>query len=203
MSNDITVIDPEFELEINPNATFEEWKDAGWLLSQATAGMCWAWGKWWETGHAKYDRKAVDFVDTELRLARHSIMQYGRVWATFPDLYTRVYKLSFKHYRHVIGMRSEPEKMHKWLQKAVDNKWSSEDLRLAISGKKGKKRSLKIRLTETGLANLLGQIEHIIKMLTVDIPAHAPISAIRIEATQLKQQLSKLKPTHKKELKND
>ena len=188
--NDITVVEPDVEIQINPDATFDDWKDMGRLLSRATEGMCWSWGKWWELGHKKYNSKAVDFVDNELPLARGTIAQYAIVWRTFPSLQTRVCNLSFKHHRHVVAMRSDEKKMRQWLQKAIDNKWSADELRCAIHGKEGGTRPRKkITATSKRLFPIKEKIAEIIKMMDVPMLTLIPQTHVIAELRNIQKQL--------------
>ena len=184
--NDITVVEPDVEIQINPDATFDDWKNMGYLLAKGAEGMCWAWGKWWETGHKKYNSEAVAFVDNELPLARHTVESYAAIWRVFPETSARAEELTFKHYRAVVAMRSDEKKMRKWLQKAVDNGWSANQLRLKISGTRPRK---KITATSKRLFPIKEKIAEIIKMMDVPMLTLIPQTHVIAELRNIQKQL--------------
>lgn len=114
---------------IDPQITFDEWKQAGQKLALVDNTLQWHWGEWWNHGHKKWDRKAEEFIKT-LPLKRSTLQVYGSVCNTVKPL-TRVKDLPFKHHR-LIAPIEDPKEQKKWLKRALDNHWPASQLREAI-----------------------------------------------------------------------
>jgi len=76
----------------------------------------------------KYNLKALSVV-CQISVARLRLQ--ARVAKFFPPN-QRFIQLSFSH--HIEAMRRNPDKAGYWLQQAVEKKWNSKEIRLAIAG---------------------------------------------------------------------
>lgn len=115
---------------INPQITFDEWKQAGQKLALIDNTLQWHWGEWWNHGHQKWERDAEEFIKT-LPLKRKTLKEYGSI-ATLVKPSIRVDGLPFKHHQQVAPLHEEPKEQKKWLERALDNHWPASQLREAI-----------------------------------------------------------------------
>lgn len=124
----------------NPDMTIEDWTEIGRNLGHAHRWVAWALGDWINFGEALYGQDAYDATEgvTADRydvagrvtgLAASTLMNYASVCTRVARARRRV-ELPFTVHEAVAAL--EPEEQVEWLQRAVDEAMSREDLRAAI-----------------------------------------------------------------------
>jgi len=121
----------ETSLVIQSDINFDEWMGIGNFLKQVNKCVLWWLGDWLNFGENKYGEKysqALDETDHSYGGLRNSAWVSGRI-----EMSRRRDNLSWSHHYEVAAL---PEnKQDKYLQKAEENNWSRNRLRLEISGK--------------------------------------------------------------------
>jgi len=121
----------ETSLVIQNDIDFDEWMTIGNFLKQINKYVLWWLGDWLNFGENVYGEKysqALDETDHSYGGLRNSAWVSGRI-----EMSRRRDNLSWSHHYEVAAL---PEnKQDKYLQKAEENNWSRNRLRLEISGK--------------------------------------------------------------------
>jgi N6-adenosine-specific RNA methylase IME4 len=120
----------KYDWHIDPDITWEEWKESGRRLAIASNTLQWHWGEWWNHGHKKWDRDAEEFIKT-LPLKRQTLYNYGSV-ATLVKPYVRTEDLPFEHHKLIAPLHEQPKEQKMWLKRAKDNRWPASQLREAM-----------------------------------------------------------------------
>jgi len=172
--------------------TFEQWKERGLQLASNTNNLQWDWGKWWNEGHKKWDRKAEEFIKT-LPLKRQTLRVYGEVERRVKND-IRMSGLSFSH--HQVVAPESPEIQAKWLNRAEEEQWSREDLKQAMrddpeTKKAANKKKKKLSATAKRLAPIKKIIDHLIEMIDQPSKTLIPQSLIHRELLILKEAINK------------
>jgi hypothetical protein len=116
-------------LVINPEATLDEWREVGRVLSRLDASIQWLIGDWFVYGESKYgDAKAIA---EQLGYSHGTIRVYASV-ARNVELLIRINNLSFAHHQLVAAKSQEEQRQ--WLKRAVAENLSVAALRKLING---------------------------------------------------------------------
>jgi len=118
--------------ELPKKLPFEDWIACGQSLGKIEVAVQWWLGDWWAHGeHAYGDRKAQFEEGGPLEELNFSTCKvYGWV-ARRVETFNRLNVLSWKHHFHVAEM--SPAQQRKWLERAVREDWSSNQLKAAIA----------------------------------------------------------------------
>jgi N6-adenosine-specific RNA methylase IME4 len=118
--------------ELPEKLSFEDWIACGQSLGKIEVAVQWWLGDWWAYGEHAYGERRVLFEEngplSELNF--HTIREYGTV-ARGVKSEDRSSLLSFKHHHHVAPFAAAQQR--KWLDRAVREKWSSNELKAAIA----------------------------------------------------------------------
>jgi N6-adenosine-specific RNA methylase IME4 len=106
--------------------SFDQWAAYGIALCELHECTPWEIGRWWNAGRPYGDR--VREVKNKLRLKIETVRQYA--WAA-ANVSIRIDRLSFSHHAHVASL--PPPQQEKWLRKAAEEDWSSNELRSEIT----------------------------------------------------------------------
>jgi hypothetical protein len=113
-------------LMLPESLTLDQWKDVGFDLCIVDSGVQWAIGDWWFHGRHTYGKRKAYATAKELPYQFGSLMNLGCVAGSVKSS-SRNELLSFTH--HVAVAPLEPEDQKRWLAKAVERKWSVNQLR--------------------------------------------------------------------------
>lgn len=110
--------------------TFDSWRAAGRQLGQAVDSFAWCIGDWLVYGQQHYPdryRYAVGLVDLDYQTLRNYASVARRV-----EPPQRRSSLSFQHHAEVAAL--PPHEQIDWLARAEQEKWSRNQLRIALRG---------------------------------------------------------------------
>jgi N6-adenosine-specific RNA methylase IME4 len=118
--------------ELPKKLSLEDWIACGQSLGKIEVAVQWWLGDWWAYGEFAYgERKALFEEGGPLEeLSFETIKQYGWV-ARSVETCDRSHALSWKHHFNVAEM--SPAQQRKWLDRAVREDWSSNQLKSAIT----------------------------------------------------------------------
>ncbi len=115
------------------NITYNEYESIGGLLHQWGEGWKWAVGDWLIQGHGIFG-DAFYQASEQLGISVRSRQQYMRVAEMIPPgPRRRVPELRWSHHRAVSSL--EPQEADSWLQHAIDNRWTRDELKDAVKGR--------------------------------------------------------------------
>jgi hypothetical protein len=114
--------------EIPDGLSQAKWIDACRSLTTVEGAVQWWRGDWWAYGLKREYGKGKELAE-EAGVNYGTIRNYGAVSRAF-ELSVRTDNLSFDHYVRVLAV-PEPERQE-WLDRAVREDWSSNQLRAAI-----------------------------------------------------------------------
>lgn len=113
--------------------TYEAWQEVGRVLDRADRSLRWWIGDWWRFGERAYgemaSQEARDGVRDETGLAYQSVANAAWVADRF-EYSRRRESLSWSHHLEVAAL--EPDAQDRFLDQAVAEGWSRNDLRAAI-----------------------------------------------------------------------
>jgi N6-adenosine-specific RNA methylase IME4 len=112
--------------------SFEDWIGCGLVLGKIEGAVQWWLGDWWAYGEHSYgERKALFVEGGPLEdMSFNTLAHYGWI-ARSIETCNRLQVLSFKHHEHVASL--SPAQQRKWLERAVREEWSSNQLKSAIA----------------------------------------------------------------------
>jgi hypothetical protein len=124
-------------LDIYEQITFDEWLDCGQHLWEVRRRIQWCIGDWLEFGERKWGEKYAQAVSvTEYH--PQTLKNLAAVSRSFPDKkYRGQYHLSHSHFAAVAAKDIPADKKAEFLQAAVDNGMSREDVRAAVRSWRG------------------------------------------------------------------
>lgn len=130
----------------------EEWLDCGQALTRIEGAVQWWLGDWWAYGEHEYGaRKALFDEGGPLEdMNFHTIREYGTV-ARAVKSEERSSLLSFAHHHHVASL--SPAQQREWLAKAVEEDWSSNQLKAGIARQAALDRTMQVEFD----AKMLGK----------------------------------------------
>jgi N6-adenosine-specific RNA methylase IME4 len=135
---------------------FEDWVACGKALMRVERGVQWWIGDWWVYGEESKVYGARIKEARENGLLEHyafgTIMTYGSV-ARAIETSTRVEILSFDHHRHVASLA--PTEQRKWLNRAVHEEWSSNELKAAIAREDAIQRTREVEFDASKLGKFI------------------------------------------------
>jgi N6-adenosine-specific RNA methylase IME4 len=131
-------------LQLPDNLTIKQWEECGRVLCEVESASQWWLGDWWNHGSKKYGEryKAVAegiFGDRSFQ----TLANYGWVAGSVTTSRRREV-LSFKHHAEVAALK--PAVQTYWLDKAIENRWSSNELKTAIARQAAIERTAKAEL---------------------------------------------------------
>jgi hypothetical protein len=119
-------------LILPPDITPERYMAMGNLLYHWGEGWRWAVGDWLIQGHAIFGDEFYQYAEV-LNLGERTRQQLMRVSERIPPgPRRRVPELKWSHHRAVASL--EPEEADKWLQEAIDKKWTKSVLEENVKG---------------------------------------------------------------------
>jgi hypothetical protein len=116
---------------IEEEETFEDWRRLGDTLMVMDTASQWAIGDWLNRGEEKYDQ-SYEAVAEKYKKSKKTLQNYVWVAQKMPFSLRRE-TLSFGHHMLVAGLEKH-EDMTRWLDVAVENDWSIDQLRQAMQG---------------------------------------------------------------------
>jgi len=120
-------------LNVLTELSAEELDDAWEFLGHADSGVMWWIGDLarYEEGKKNVSSEWYDEVEEKTGFKRQTIMNAVSV-AKQLNSSVRTEELTFRHHEIIAGAFDTPSEQAKWLQKAVDNKWTTRQLRKQI-----------------------------------------------------------------------
>lgn len=119
-------------LILPPDITPERYEAIGVLLYQWGEARRWVVGDWLIQGHAIFGDAFYEYSEV-LQMSVRSRQQYMRVAERIPPgKRRRVPELRWSHHRAVASL--EPEDADRWLQRAIDERWTKAELEDALKG---------------------------------------------------------------------
>jgi N6-adenosine-specific RNA methylase IME4 len=119
-----------------------DWIAVGRTLSEIEGAVAWWIGDWWAFGSAREWGEGEALAEAA-GINYWTASHYGMIARAYDGkLCTRVQNLSFEHHRAAMAAPSEDRQ--RWLEEALENEWSANQLRAAIKQDKALKRTLKI-----------------------------------------------------------
>ena len=115
-------------LDLPHNFTFEEWSSVGQTLQQLEKVMPWALGDWLMYGERRYGDTYTQAVE-ETGLSHGHLRNLMWVARKFPKDRRRP---QLTHYHHYVCAALSEAEQDMWLDEAVENQWSSKELRTRI-----------------------------------------------------------------------
>jgi hypothetical protein len=122
-------------LTLPPDTTYERYEEIGRHLGKLRDLTSWALGDWLIAGERLFGEDGKDGKDGSVaqaieatRRPKSSLLEYRRVAERFPRERRR--DLPWSH--HQVCAALPPDEQDRWLDEAVDRKWSVEELRGAI-----------------------------------------------------------------------
>lgn len=113
--------------------TPDEYMAIGGLLFRWGEGWKWAVGDWLIQGHGIFGEEFYEYSEA-LNISVRSRQQYMRVSELIPPgVRRRVPELRWSHHRAVANL--EPVEADQWLQKAIDNRWTRQELQDNMRGR--------------------------------------------------------------------
>jgi N6-adenosine-specific RNA methylase IME4 len=118
--------------ELPAQLTGDEWVQCGKWLGKVEASVQWWLGDWWAYGEHKYGDRVALFQEggplEEMNFG--TLRTYGWVCRQVPTS-NRLDVLTFKHHFHVAALSFDEQRY--WLERAVKEGWSSNQLKSAIA----------------------------------------------------------------------
>lgn len=110
------------DLDVPPDATFEQWTIAGQLLTRHHSGLHWLIGDWVAYGAARWEDRWLQ-VASAVGIPYPTIVAATKVAAAFPPERRRP-GLSWSHHRIVADL----DDAETWLDRAESERWSARTL---------------------------------------------------------------------------
>lgn len=127
----------------NPDLSYDEYEEIGRILGDISTGWRWNIGDWLIVGEALFGEEAAQAIDdraSRYDLARRvtgldqGTLQNIRSVCSRVPRENRRSELDFTHHTKVASL--EPDEQAVWLQKAIDETWSTSELAAAIKDEK-------------------------------------------------------------------
>lgn len=129
---------------IDPDMAYGDWESLGRTLGTVRRWTSWAIGDWYNFGEALYGHEAaqasdpthadrIDILTRATGLKPDTLSNYASVCGRIA-MGRRRPELDFSVHEPVASL--EPEEQTRWLQEAVDNGWTRDQLRTAIRDEK-------------------------------------------------------------------
>ena len=129
--------------------TFAQWTECGRVLRQIEGSVQWWIGDWWRYGVDQKLRKRKEYgtaIEAAAKLGYEVGTCQTYAWvANEIGFSRRLENLSFSHHQEAARASSTAEQ-DKWLKQAVRKKWSSNELRAALSRQTAVDRTKKTEL---------------------------------------------------------
>lgn len=109
--------------------TMNEWKKTGMTIKMLAKGAQWWVGDWLNFGEARYGEKYSQYIN-DIGLAYGTLANYQSIGGKFVPGRRRE-ELSFGHHESVLALEN-PDQQDEFLEKAVQESWTREQLRAAI-----------------------------------------------------------------------
>src|SRR6266540_2939298 len=120
----------ELGLRLPPGASKTIWETIGRRLGKQSANLPWRIGDWAFYGEGEYGSHYDEMIEIT-GLEYGTLANYVYVAGRF-TISRRRENLSFSHHQEVASLGSDVEQ-DEWLDKAVQEGWSSKELRRALS----------------------------------------------------------------------
>jgi len=133
-----SILTTRLGLVFPPSLNFEDWAQAGAKIADVIDSFAWCMGDWLVYGQDKFDDRYADAM-AAVGLDYQTLRNYAWV-ARKVELPRRRESLSFQHHAEVA--RLFPEEQDRWLTRAVENRWSRNQLRRHLRSEAGKPGAL-------------------------------------------------------------
>jgi hypothetical protein len=111
-------------LRLHTDVPYDQYEAVGVLLGKGYRSLQWAVGDWLILGETLYGDRAYQASEV-LEMSPEGRSQYLRCAFVYPPNRRRA-ELSWSHHRTLIAL--EPEDQDKWLNLAIENRWSNHEL---------------------------------------------------------------------------
>lgn len=130
-------------LKVPGELSFEEWEKAGAKLARISDSSTWCLGDWLVYGQDKYSERYRQAI-AEAGLDYQTLRNYAWIARRF-EWSRRRSKLSFQHHAEVAALHETEQDL--WLDRAVEGRWSRNELRRQLRQSRQVTSSLETAVT--------------------------------------------------------
>ena len=134
---------PKMGITFDQNITFEEWYAYGQHLWEIKQDLQWCIGDWLLYGEKRWGETYAQALSVT-EYSEQTLKNLANVSKSFPKKkYRQQYRLSHSHFAAVAASDIPTAKKSEFLQAAVDNEMSREDVRAAVKSWRGEPEAVK------------------------------------------------------------